>query len=46
MNLAKQCVDVAMFTNRPDVVSFWRDDVGLRLDEILSAAGTTSIAST
>jgi predicted enzyme related to lactoylglutathione lyase len=35
VDLAKDCLDVALFTDRPDVPEFWRDEVGLTLDEIL-----------
>jgi predicted enzyme related to lactoylglutathione lyase len=35
MRLAKDCLDVALFTGRRDVATFWRDDVGLVLDQVL-----------
>jgi predicted enzyme related to lactoylglutathione lyase len=35
MRLAKDCLDVALFTDRSDVPSFWRDEVGLTLDHVL-----------
>ncbi|MEO5899931.1 MAG: VOC family protein [Ilumatobacteraceae bacterium] len=35
MDLAKDCLDVALFTDRREVPTFWRDEAGLVLDEIL-----------
>jgi lactoylglutathione lyase len=35
VKLAKDCLDVALFTDRTDVAAFWRDEVGLTLDHIL-----------
>ncbi len=35
MRLAKDCLDVALFTDRTDVPAFWRDEVGLTLDHVL-----------
>jgi predicted enzyme related to lactoylglutathione lyase len=36
VDLAKDCLDVALFTDRADVPAFWRDTVGLTLDHILA----------
>jgi lactoylglutathione lyase len=35
VELAKDCLDVALFTDRVDIVEFWRDGVGLTLDHVL-----------
>jgi len=35
VDLAKDCLDVALFTDRREVPAFWRDEAGLVLDEIL-----------
>jgi lactoylglutathione lyase len=40
MRLAKQHIDVGLFTNNLDpVLAFWRDDVGLEFEEMLPMGG-------
>ena len=39
LDLAKQHIDVGLFTNRTDeMLAFWQNDVGLPFDELLPLA--------
>jgi hypothetical protein len=35
LEIVKPQLDVGLVTARPDVVDFWRDEVGLTLDHVL-----------